>query len=195
MNHPSELSTPSRCPFCQKTSWTHGHNADTEENDWYCNGCGRWLQTLAKLDAENKGNEVKAGKEPTFYMREPNMEAARVKIIGILQEHKLMGCVMMSDEKRSGFFHEVSPPWSCAVIEDGPKGVELRVRSKREDYESLEQQIEHVTATVQGLMGMLHVHKFIGEMLTQLMMLISAKMEINFMAGDSVTQRIKPKDQ
>lgn len=128
----------------------------------------------------------------TSYMKDENMEAARLKIIAVLKEHDLMGAVCFAGKQRAGFFHEVSPTWSCARIEETPEGVGIRVKSKREDYESLEQQGEHVTSTVNGLLGMLHVNQHIGQMLTSLVTMIGTKMDIRSITHDERVQKIDP---
>lgn len=123
------------------------------------------------------------------YMKEPAMEEARVKILAILKEHDLMGCVLIASKERSGFFQEVSPSWSCARTEITPDGeVGVRVLCKREDYPSAEAQQEQLEHTVNGLLGLLHVHEYIGQALTALVKMISQKVTITSVAKDGRIQ-------
>lgn len=117
-----------------------------------------------------------------------------MKIVAILKEHDLMGSVMIAGKERSGFFNEISPTWSCASVNEGPAGLEVRVRAKREDFASVEEQKACLAATVNGLMGLLHVHKFIGEMLLGMVKLISTKVDITSIATDERFQTVRATD-
>jgi hypothetical protein len=125
-----------------------------------------------------------------FYMADPAMESARTEIIEVLKKHDLMGAVMICGKERSGFFHEVSPSWSCATVQDKPDGsVEVRIKAKREDFKSLDEQRDVVSKTIGGFMGLLHVHKFVGQNLSSLLNMISNKFEIKHMASDQRLQQ------
>jgi len=129
------------------------------------------------------------------YMQDPNMEEARKEIVAILQKRDLMGAVMIAGKTRSGFFHEISPTWSCAKMEDTPQGPAVRIKSKRTDYNSLAEQKEHVEATVNGFMGMLEVHKFIGQTLMGVIQMIGQKMDIHSVSTDHRIQKIDPSQE
>ena len=101
-----------------------------------------------------------------------------------------MGCVLIASQERSGFFQELSPSWSCARIEEQPDGqVGVRILSKREDYPSREAQEEKLSLTVNGLLGLLHVHHHIGEALTGIIEMISRKVTITSIAHDERIQQ------
>lgn len=122
------------------------------------------------------------------YMKCPNMEAARIKIAAILKEHDLMGAVILAGQERSGFFQEVSPSWSCAIAEETPEGVGIRVRCRAEDYPSAQVQHECLAKTVNAFMGMLHVHQYIKQTIEGLMLMISRKFQINSVSSDEHLQ-------
>lgn len=125
-----------------------------------------------------------------FYMADPAMEAARSEIIEVLKRHNLMGAVMICGEQRSGFFHELSPSWSCAFVDEQPDGsVSVRIKAKREDFDSLEHQKEIVSKTLGGLMGLLHVHRFVGQNLTGMLQLASQKFDIKQVSHDHRIQK------
>lgn len=126
------------------------------------------------------------------YMQDPNMEEARKEIVAILQKRDLMGAVTISGKTRSGFFCEISPTWSCAKMEETPQGPAIRIKSKREDYASLAEQKQHVELTVNGFMGLLEVHKFIGQTLLGVITLIGKKMDIHSVSTDHRIQKIDP---
>lgn len=128
------------------------------------------------------------------YMKCSNMEAARVKIIAILKEHDLMGAVMIADQERSGFFQEVSPSWSCAIAEKTPQGVGIRVKCRREDYPSEQAQEKTLALTINGLMGMMHVHQFIGQTLAGVMQMISRRVDIRSVAFDQHIQQAEARE-
>lgn len=128
------------------------------------------------------------------YMQDPNMEEARKKIVAVLKEHDLMGAVIFTGKERSGFFHELSPSWSCASLDETAEGVGIRIKSKREDYQSTEEQADSIRFTVGGLMGLLHVHQFIGQMLTAVVQLISTRMDISHVVYDQKIQKADPRE-
>lgn len=125
------------------------------------------------------------------YMKCPNMEAARLKIVAILKEHDLMGTVMIAGKERSGFFQEVSPSWSCALAEETPEGVGIRVRCQKEDYASAAEQQTSLALTVNGIMGMLHVHQYIGEALTGIVQMIGRKFDFRSVTTDQHIQKAR----
>lgn len=125
------------------------------------------------------------------YMKCPNMEAARLKIVAILKEHDLMGTVMIAGKERCGFFQEVSPSWSCALAEETPEGVGIRVRCQKEDYASAAEQQTSLALTVNGIMGMLHVHQYIGETLTGIVQMIGRKFDFRSVTTDQHIQKAR----
>lgn len=126
-----------------------------------------------------------------IYMRDSNMEAARLKIMAVLKEHDLMGSVLICGKERSGFFSELSPSWSCASISEGLKGMELRIRAKKEDFPSKEVQQETLRATVHGIFGLHHVHANVGEMLKGLIQIIGKHMNVQSIAYDEQIQTVR----
>ncbi len=129
-----------------------------------------------------------------IYMKCPNMEAARLKIVAVLKEHDLMGAVMIAGQERSGFFQEVSPSWSCAIAEETPQGVGMRVKCRREDYPSEQAQEKTLALTINGLMGMMYVHQFIGQTLTGVMQMISRKVDIRSVVFDQCIQQAQAEE-
>lgn len=127
-------------------------------------------------------------------MKCPNMEAARLKIVAVLKEHDLMGAVMIAGKKRSGFFQEVSPSWSCARVDESPAGVGVRVKCKREDYPSAEAQKRTLALTVGGIMGILGAHRYIGQFYTSLVQMISNKVEIHSVITDVTIQQAQAEE-
>lgn len=128
------------------------------------------------------------------YMKCPNMEAARLKIAAVLKEHDLMGAVLIASKERSGFFHELSPSWSCATVDESKPQVEVRVRCKREDFPSAEAQNQALALTVNGLMGLLHVHPYTEQMLSGIIRLIGQKVDFTSMASDERIQEARAGD-
>lgn len=64
MEHPQELSSPSRCPNCQGTSWLKvsiPKAPDSKEiagEEWRCSTCLKWLYELAEMDAPKKTRNI-----------------------------------------------------------------------------------------------------------------------------------------
>lgn len=128
-------------------------------------------------------------KVSTFSLKDANMEEARNKILAVLKEHDLMGCVTMAGKERGAFFSYVSPSWSCAIVEEDGEKCGVRIRSKREDYPSLQAQEEQVRFTINGIMGLMHNLKFIEQLITAIIQLIGQKQEIRHIAQDQVIQK------
>lgn len=120
------------------------------------------------------------------YMAEPNMQEAADKIVAVLKEHKLMGAVFISSQERSGFIHEMSPPWSCIQSNDN----EIRIKSSRADFPDLEAQKKVVADSIGGLMGMIQNNKHVFQTLNGLILAISEKIEIVHVANDARIQSI-----
>lgn len=177
MNHPRELSTPSRCPNCTSTSWT----SHTKEGitHWQCNKCRKWLDELALMD-------VVKNPRPSGYMKDPSMQQAADEISAVLRKHDLMGVVLIAGKERSGWNIELSPSWSCIrrgePTEDG--GAQIRIKSKLEDYASKEEQEQVLACSIGGIMGILHNTKYITESLGNLMGAVSHKVEIQHVQHD-----------
>lgn len=115
------------------------------------------------------------------YMKDPNMQEAADKIVAILREHKIMGVVLIAGEARAGFIHELSPPWSCIKDEGGGA---IRVKSKRSEYSSTEEQQSVLQNSIGGVMGILGNVKYVEETLTGLIMAIGSKVNINHVQSD-----------
>lgn len=118
-------------------------------------------------------------------MKDPDMQAASDEISAVLRKYDLMGVVLLSGKERTGWNIEISPSWSCvrpAPAEEGAVG--FRIRSKREDYPTKNEQ-EHVLAeTIGGIMGMLSNSRFVNESLSNLMGAVSQKVQIDHVNHD-----------
>lgn len=74
-----------------------------------------------------------------------------------LNRHQCAGLISISTEHRMEFVREIAPIWSCAWIERLPDGqFALRIKSKREDYASPEDQKKEVEATMGMIYGFFH---------------------------------------
>ena len=72
-------------------------------------------------------------------------ELALERIKAIIIEEDLAGLVLVQDQESSAFLTRIDPKWSCIrMIEHDDGGVEVRVKSKRVDYDSSESQKKHV---------------------------------------------------
>lgn len=124
------------------------------------------------------------------------MEAARAKIQAMLKEHDLMGCIIIAGKERAGFFSFLSPTWSVASIEedaDGQMGVLIKCLAS--DYPDQQAQLEHIASTVNGIMGLLHVHEFIGDLLKGMLKLFASKFNIQTVVDDANIQDLAVADE
>lgn len=124
------------------------------------------------------------------YMVEPNMQECADKITAALKEHNLMGAVFLSSPTRSGFIHEMSPPWSCITL----NGDQLRIRSKLEEYPNQEAQVRTISETLSGVMGMIHNSQNVITTLKSLVAMVSHKIGITSIATDPRIQSVNPDD-
>lgn len=119
--------------------------------------------------------------------KDPAMAAAVEELRAVMKKHDIMGGMVLCTKERAGWSHFMSPSWSC-IIEDGEA---VRVRSKRGDYESQEQQNEHLALSIGGIMGMLNTITQVHENLAKLVAFISTKVQINHVQSDMIVQRLK----
>lgn len=82
-------------------------------------------------------------------MTDKRYRECMAEIVGVLKKYDMAGMVTIVDKGRAMFRYQF-PTWSCISIEND----QLRVRSKREDYPSLEAQKEAVTLSVHILLQM-----------------------------------------
>lgn len=121
------------------------------------------------------------------YMVEPKMQECADEITASLKKHNLMGAVFISSPTRSGFIHEMSPPWSCIQM----IGDEIRIKSKSVDYPSKEAQSKAISETLSGIMGMIHNSESVFTTLKSLVMMVGQKINISSIVNDSRIQRAK----
>lgn len=180
MNHPRELSTPSKCPECGGTSWAKIPVLPEGALDWQCNQCGKWLTDLALVD-------MVKNPRPSGYMRDPAMQSCADELSAVLRKYDMMGVILISGIERCGWNIELSPSWSCVrpgePLPDG--SAQIRIKSKAEDYESKEEQERVLACSIGGIMGIISNTKYIMESLGNMMGAISHKVEIQHVQSDA----------
>ena len=78
-------------------------------------------------------------------MSDPKLKEAMAEIKGILKKHDIGAQVTLVSETHAEFFYEISPSWSVAYFEHGNL---LRLRAKRADFKTLEEQKRCVNSTI-----------------------------------------------
>lgn len=81
-------------------------------------------------------------------MSDPKLKEAMAEIKGILRKHDIAACVTLVSETHSEFYHGIDPSWSAAYFE---REQYLRIRAKRADFKTLEEQKRCVNLTVHML--------------------------------------------
>lgn len=100
------------------------------------------------------------------------------EISAVLKRHNMVGLVIVGNETHCDWRIEIDASWSCARKETDAQGREcLRIRSKRADYPSKEEQKKTVEATVGTFVTFGHTLTFLGEQLHNLLLAIAGQVD------------------
>ena len=83
----------------------------------------------------------------------PKLQAVAAEIETVLRRHDVTGLVLLGSPTHTDFLISPDASWTCAFTENTPEGKRLRLRSKRENYSSREEQRKVAAATVGVFLG------------------------------------------
>jgi hypothetical protein len=111
---------------------------------------------------------------------DPDMIAAAQQIEAVLKRYKLMGLVFIASPHRGGFVMEMDAPWNCitTLLDENGEVEGIRLRSKREEFASLEEQKEVLENTVHGLSTILESSRRTFEGIEGLLMRLRSSVKI-----------------
>lgn len=104
----------------------------------------------------------------------PKLIAAARELEEVLHKHELMGMVFFASQERGGFVLHLSPPWSCVFM----NGDEIRIRAKREDFKTQDEQAKVITDAMHGMGTMLSSSRKVFEGVEGLMMMVRSRVKV-----------------
>lgn len=106
----------------------------------------------------------------------PNQAIEEIK--AVLARHDLAGMIVVQDAGESAFLLKIDPSWSCAKWEQTPEGVGIRIKAKRSDYPSKEEQDKAVGATAGMILSFINQCDRNSEELGRLVEMLSRYIDI-----------------
>lgn len=106
---------------------------------------------------------------------DPKLRKAAIEFSELCEKYDCMGVVLLVSPTHSEFVNHFNPSWSVMHLEP-PNG--LRFRSKKEDFNSKEEQHEKTEATAHGVTSIVEWSRKTNEVWTNILSQLSTQMTI-----------------